>query len=83
MAKARRKTGDTGSNTATLTRPTDTESMPQSVRDTTVSEADRNRIAARAYELYLARGGADGLAMDDWLAAERELRGGLRSNGDE
>ena len=33
----------------------------------------QERIAARAYELYLARGGADGQAWDDWLAAEREL----------
>jgi hypothetical protein len=31
------------------------------------------RIASRAYELYLARGGSDGQAWDDWLAAEREL----------
>jgi hypothetical protein len=34
---------------------------------------DPERIAARAYELYLARGGGDGQAWDDWLAAEREL----------
>ncbi len=27
----------------------------------------------RAYELYLARGRADGRDFDDWLAAEREL----------
>jgi hypothetical protein len=39
---------------------------------------DRERIAARAYELYLARGGADGQAEDDWLAAERELSNGSR-----
>ena len=31
------------------------------------------QIAARAYELYLARGGAHGQDWDDWLAAEREL----------
>ena len=31
------------------------------------------RIAARAYELYLARGGAHGNDWQDWLAAEREL----------
>ena len=31
------------------------------------------RIAARAYELYLARGGSHGQDWDDWLAAEREL----------
>jgi hypothetical protein len=30
------------------------------------------QIAARAYELYLRRGGIDGHAMEDWLTAERE-----------
>jgi hypothetical protein len=39
----------------------------------------RDRVAMRAYELYLARGGADGRDFDDWLAAERELSA---SNGD-
>ncbi len=34
---------------------------------------DRERVALRAYELYLARGGGDGQSMDDWLLAEREL----------
>jgi len=34
----------------------------------------RARIAMRAYELYLARGGIDGGDFDDWIAAERELR---------
>ena len=34
------------------------------------------RISMRAYELYLARGGADGQDWDDWLAAERELTQG-------
>jgi hypothetical protein len=36
----------------------------------------RQRIAARAYELYLQRGGNDGQDFDDWLAAERELGAG-------
>ena len=31
------------------------------------------RIAARAYELYLERGGGHGQDWEDWLAAEREL----------
>ena len=31
-------------------------------------------IAARAYELFLMRGGVHGSDWDDWLAAERELR---------
>jgi hypothetical protein len=33
----------------------------------------REEIELRAYELYLLRGGQDGHALDDWLAAEREL----------
>ena len=33
----------------------------------------RARIAMRAYELYLARGGRHGGDFDDWIAAEREL----------
>jgi Protein of unknown function (DUF2934) len=35
----------------------------------------RDRIAQRAYELYLARGGTHGSDWDDWLAAEREILG--------
>lgn len=30
-------------------------------------------IAARAYELFLLRGGSHGSDVDDWLQAEREL----------
>jgi Protein of unknown function (DUF2934) len=30
-------------------------------------------VAVRAYELYLARGGAHGHDVQDWLQAEREL----------
>ena len=37
------------------------------------TDSERERVAQRAYELYLARGGADGQAMEDWLSAEREL----------
>jgi hypothetical protein len=33
---------------------------------------DRDRVATRAYELYMARGGADGSDLEDWLTAERE-----------
>lgn len=32
-----------------------------------------DRIAARAYDLYEARGGADGQDVDDWLQAERQI----------
>jgi hypothetical protein len=30
-------------------------------------------IAARAYELFEKRGGADGQAVEDWAEAEREI----------
>ena len=53
---------------------------PELAGDTSMARGDRERIAARAYELYLARGGADGQAEDDWLAAERELSNGVRSS---
>jgi len=34
----------------------------------------RGQIQLRAYELYVQRGGEDGRDLEDWLAAERELR---------
>ena len=41
------------------------------------SDADRRptgeQIAARAYEIYLARGSEHGRDQDDWFQAEREL----------
>jgi hypothetical protein len=41
----------------------------------------RERIAARAYELYLQRGGEPGRDTDDWLEAERELQGSSQQSG--
>lgn len=32
----------------------------------------QKKIALRAYELYLQRGGTDGHAENDWLQAEQE-----------
>jgi hypothetical protein len=38
------------------------------------AEASRmNRIARRAHEIYEARGGEHGKALEDWLQAEREI----------
>ena len=34
---------------------------------------NHNDVERRAYELYEARGRADGRDWDDWLEAEREL----------
>lgn len=41
-----------------------------------------DRVAQRAYELYLARGGSDGQDFDDWLTAERELTNGGGRRGE-
>jgi len=49
-------------------------------------EVDRMRrdlIEKRAYEIYLARGGAHGLDEQDWLQAEREVDGLPPIDGDE
>ena len=51
--------------------------------DDRAAEYSQERIAARAYELYLARGGADGQDWEDWLAAERELSASPRSDSSE
>lgn len=49
------------------------EGAPQYSGDTTAGNAERERIAERAYQLYMERGGSDGRDLDDWLEAEREL----------
>ena len=41
--------------------------------DTQIKVPTLEEIELRAYEIYLKRGDADGIAMEDWLAAEREL----------
>jgi hypothetical protein len=41
-----------------------------------------DRVARRAYEIYLTRGSADGGDFDDWLTAERELTTGRAPEGD-
>jgi len=75
MAKTRRRQDDVSStgNTSTLENPEQTG---------TNERPDPDRISARAYELYLARGGADGQAWDDWLAAERELSDSVIPRGE-
>jgi hypothetical protein len=56
-----------------------TDFSPEMAGDTTTGDSERERIAARAYELYLARGGGDGQAEEDWFTAVRELGNGSRS----
>lgn len=58
-------------NTVEGTAPPRNQSAPQTVGDTTAPDSER--VAMRAYELYVARGGGEGSDMDDWLTAEREI----------
>ena len=39
-----------------------------------VEDPTDEEIRARAYEMYLERGGYHGLDFDDWVRAERELK---------
>ena len=34
----------------------------------------KDRITARAYEIFLRRGGEHGHAVEDWLEAERQIK---------
>lgn len=50
------------------------KSQPSTVHSSSsTGPYDRDRVAMRAYELYMARGGGDGADMEDWLIAEREF----------
>jgi len=72
MAKAKKQTESAASGSASvIDTPPDTAHAAE-----TAGGEHRDRVAMRAYELYLARGGADGGDFDDWLAAEREIGGG-------
>jgi hypothetical protein len=69
MAKSRNTTSATATE------------APEQARET-VGAPNPDRISQRAYELYLQRGGSDGRDWDDWLEAERELRGSGAQRGD-
>jgi len=68
MAKPRKR-AESAQSSQTFESGHDSKGNGAGTRD------NRDRIAQRAYELYLARGGRHGGDFDDWLAAERELTG--------
>jgi hypothetical protein len=43
------------------------------VSDTQIKVPTFEEIELRAYEIYLKRGDGDGIALEDWLAGEKEL----------
>jgi hypothetical protein len=53
-------------------------SSPAAPEESSVDETMRQRIAQKAYELYLERGCLDGYDVEDWLKAEQLVLGGSR-----
>jgi hypothetical protein len=77
MAKTRKK--DIGKSPRGFAAASEVDRSAADLADAPTPAAagdERDRIAARAYELYLERGGTGGDAMDDWLTAEREFSNG-------
>jgi hypothetical protein len=72
MAKSRQRTESASQNESPIAGPV----SPDAPADNGGAIDPHDRIAMRAYELYLQRGAADGGDFDDWLAAERELASG-------
>jgi Polyketide cyclase / dehydrase and lipid transport/Protein of unknown function (DUF2934) len=56
-----------------LERETDDSDTAEGFRCNTSFEPDKEKIARRAYDIYLARGQAAGHEMDDWIEAKRQL----------
>lgn len=68
---AKRTTG----TAATSTMKRETTTAPKRVQRDASAEAAFDDVARRAYEKFLARGGQHGHDVEDWLAAEAEVRG--------
>ena len=65
MSKAQRKT-------KTIKRVT--VEAPSAIAGQNHCVITKDDVARRAYELFLARGGAEGHDVEDWLEAERQLK---------
>ena len=66
---------DTAAVRLPATDMTHSEALDPSVDKGTPSRAEfrMTRIACRAHELYVARDGRNGTALEDWLTAERQI----------
>lgn len=60
--------------------PSDVESLMIELEEQTAIIPTREQIEQRAYELYLGRGCAEGLDVQDWLQAESELLAEAENN---
>jgi hypothetical protein len=71
--KTRQGTATTGRNTRTK-KPIAPTPIPLPLSDDELY----NRVAQRAYDLFMQRGAVHGHDVEDWLTAERLVREGLR-----
>lgn len=72
--RQRRHVDSSSSSRATdRTRRDEPDLSPSSKTLEPFPESRMNRIAHRAHEIYEARGGEHGKALEDWLQAEREI----------
>jgi hypothetical protein len=83
MAKSKKHESDERPRTESLSGSGENAegAPPQLSGDTTAANVDRERLAARAYELYLERGGGEGKELEDWLTAEGEFQRGEARRG--
>ena len=73
MRNTGRKTVKTGRTSAPMAVKAPALATGKSFAAQAKSRPTIEEIAARSYQLYLARGGADGHDVEDWLAAEAQL----------
>ena len=57
------------------------KSSPRIEPQTAQGHPTREEIELRAHQIYVERGGAHGLDVEDWLQAERELLGNYDKAG--
>jgi len=55
------------------------DSGPAAAPSAAVALPGREEVARKAYEIFLSRGGVHGRDVEDWLAAERDLRRHVRA----
>jgi Protein of unknown function (DUF2934) len=65
--------------TKTKPGPTDMSDVLDTETTADHTEISEAEIRERAFEIYLERGGIDGLDEQDWFQAEKELRDRLKS----
>lgn len=75
----RSKTAETSETFPAATEPVSDQATDRGAPETQATsprfEPTEEEIRARAYRRYLERGGQDGLDFEDWIEAERELKG--------